>query len=453
LSLPNTFSQAMVRLNTCFAVLGGVHGARMKTAVSEDMTSFVMLESIAAANGMMDVNFGGELNPKCESEIWDPELSPQFTNRRVVGSGATACVWLGDDSTGTTVAIKVGKNSGGKGAEAALASWSAECRDMQMLRFDACDDGKDTLALHEMFVPTCTGVGATSNGGAYYVMHAAGLTGFKVAPEQTWDTAERKKLFASFVAGLHAMHKVGQTHNDLHGDNIVVDGNGNMALIDFGELKSPDKSWVLGYKRDGNAVWRWAEVLAGCPQGDLWATSFDQGYLMPAVASATKKCLQDKWEVDGSFLAAMDTIMNNGMDQKLPHAISEMFKTSFIQNNMPQIEKLYPAEFAAGCLDWDASKKEEMMLRKQYEDHYKCDTVPTFEWTKTSTKKGKTRVRQVQQCGGLKGACFTLEKSDGKTNVWQCEGASITRGSNCGDFPACLTSAHKAYAYTKSWTR
>lgn len=413
----------------------------------------VMVETIAAANGMMNINFGGELNPKCESEIWDPKMSGSFTNRRVVGSGATACVWLGEDNTGTTVAIKVGKNSGGKGADAALASWSAECRDMQLLRYDACADGKDTLALHEMFIPTCTGVGPTSNGGAFYVMHAAGLTGFKIAPEQTWDTAARKQLFAAFVASLHAMHKVGQTHNDLHGENIVVDDNMNMALIDFGELKPPEKSWIEGYKRDGNAVWRWAEVLADCPQGQLWATSFDQSYLMPAVASATKSCLQAKWGVDSSFLSKFDDVVENGMDKKLPHGISELFETSFIQDNMPKLERLYPAEFADGCLAWTDSKMKEMMLRKQFEDHFKCDTVPTFTWTKTSTKKGKTRTREVQQCGGLKGACFTLEKSDGKQNVWQCEGASISRGSNCGDFPACLTSEHEAYAYTKPWRR
>jgi hypothetical protein len=282
-------------------------------------------------------------------------------------------------------------------------------------------------------------------------MHAAGRTGFKIAPEQTWDTALRKQLFASLVASLHAMHTVGQTHNDLHGQNIVVDASNNMALIDFGELKPPEKSWVLGYKRDGNGIWRWAEVLAGCPQGELWATSFDQSYLMPAVASATKKCLESKWGVDAEFLGVLGEVMENGMDQKLPHGITKLFKTQFVQDNIPELERLFSAEFAEGCLSWDATKMKEMMLRKQFEDHYKCDTVPTFEWTKTSTKKGKTRVRQVQQCGGLKGGCFTLEKSNGKQNVWQCEGASITRGSNCGDFPACLTDLHEAYAYTKSW--
>jgi len=146
-------------------------------------------------------------------------------------------------------------------------------------------------------------------------------------------------------------------------------------------------------------------------------------------------------------------LMDNGMDKKLPHKILELYETKFIQDNAPPLKKLFPAEFAAGCLDWDAEKRKEMMLRKQFEDHYKCDTVPTFMWTKTSTKKGKTRTREVQQCGGLKGACFTLEKSDGRVNVWQCEGASITRGSNCGDFPACLTNVHEGYAYTKTWTR
>ena len=95
--------------------------------------------------------------------MWDPKSSGSFSNRRVVGSGATACVWL-----------KVGTNSGGKAAGAALASWSAECRDMQLLRFDACKGGADILALHEMFIPTCTGVGPISNRGAYYIMQSHG---------------------------------------------------------------------------------------------------------------------------------------------------------------------------------------------------------------------------------------------------------------------------------------
>jgi len=265
----------------------------------------------------------------------------------------------------------------------------------------------------------------------------------------------RKALFASFVASLHAMHSVGQTHNDLHGDNVVVDSSNNMALIDFGELKEPDKSWVLGYKRDGNAVWRWAEVLAGCPQGNLWATSFDQPYLNPHVAAATKSCLQSKWGADAEFLKAMNTVMENGMDQKLPHGITEVFNTNFIQSNMPALKRKYPAEFAKECLQWSASKMQDTMLQKQFEDHYKCDTVSTYMWTKISDKKdkaGNVRMREVEQCGGLLGGCFTLEKSDGKTNVWQCEGASITRGANCGDFPACLTKLHPAYQYTKTWT-
>lgn len=405
------------------------------------------------ANGFMNMSIGGGINKLCESEIWDPELTPLFKDRRVVGSGATACVWLGKDSTGTVVAIKVGKNSGGKGATAALAAWKSECRDMQLLRFDACKGGKDVLALHEQFLPTCTGVGPTSSGGAYYIMHAAGTTGFKEAPEKDWDTALRKQLFSSFIASLYAMHTVGQSHNDLHGQNIVVDDQDNMALIDFGELKDPSKSWVMGYKRDGNAVWRWAEVLAGCPQGSLWATSFDQGYLSPPVASATKECLKKNWGVDGGFLSQMDTIMNNGMDRKLPHGILELFNTKFVQSNLPPPKSNYPAAYAKDCLTWDGSKMEDTMLQKQFEDHFQCDTLESFHWTKTSTKRGKTRTRQIQQCGGLSGACATLAKSDGKTNLWQCDGMSIARGSQCGDFIPCLTDKHPAYKFTKPYPR
>jgi hypothetical protein len=422
---------------------------------AEDLQTMAMIHSIAAAGGFMNmtVSSGAEINKACESEIWSDELTPLFTDRRVVGSGATACVWLGKDKTGTLVAIKVGKNSGGKAASVALASWQAECRDMQLLRLDACGAGKEVLALHEQFLPTCTGVGPTKTGGAFYIMHAAGITGFKLAPEQTWDVRIRKQLFASFVASLFAMHTVGQTHNDLHGQNIVVDDKLNMALIDFGELKSPDKSWVDGYKRDGNAVWRWAEVLGQCPQANLWATSFDQSYLNPFTAESTVECLQDNWGVDADFVSKLRTIMNNGMD-RVPgkHGIVELFGTRFVKDNLPVTKTNFPAAFADGCLSWSASRVKEELLKKQYEDHVRCDTVPTYTWTKTSTKRGKTRTRQVQQCGGLSGACFTLAPSDGKNNVWMCDGFSITRGSNCGIMDgACLMPSHEAYKYTKPY--
>jgi serine/threonine protein kinase len=429
-------------------------GVRINLHDSDEMQSFAMMETISMANGFMNMTVGGRINKACETEIWDPALTPKFSDRRVVGSGATACVWLGKDETGTLVAIKVGKNSGGKAAGAALAAWKSECRSMQLLRFDACKAGKDILALHEQFIPTCTGVGATSTGGAYYIMHAAGTTGFKEAPEKDWSVAQRKQLFSSLVTSLYAMHIVDQTHNDLHGQNIVLDKNMNMALIDFGELKTPDKSWVMGYKRDGNAVWRWAEVLAGCPQASLWATSFDQGYLSPPVAAATKKCLQSNWGADSQFISQMDTIMNNGMDRKLPHGIMELYKTSFVQSNLPAPKANFVPAFADGCLNWDAAKMNDVMLQKQFEDHVQCDTIPSFFWTKTSTKRGKTRTRQIQQCGGLQGACAILAPSNGgKDNLWQCDGMSIARGSQCGDLIPCLTDKHPAYKFTKPYSR
>jgi serine/threonine protein kinase len=420
---------------------------------SSEVETLVLLESVAAAGGFLNMSMevDSQINKACESEIWSSELSPLFTERRVVGSGATACVWLGKDKTGTLVAIKVGKNSGGKDATAALASWTAECRDMQLLRLDACGAGSEVLGLHEQFIPTCTGVGPTKTGGAYYIMHAAGITGFKVAPEQDWDSSTRKKLFSSLVASLYAMHTVGQTHNDLHGQNIVVDDQMNMALIDFGELKPPEKSWVEGYKRDGNAVWRWAEVLAQCPQSTLWATSFDQSYLNPFTRDSTIECLQDKWGVDSDFVAKMMTIMNNGIDRvPAKHGIIELYGTRFIKDNLPTKRKNFPAEFADGCLSWGAAKLKEELLKKQFEDHVQCDTVPTFTWTKTSTKRGKTRTRKVPQCGGRRGACYTLQPSDGRSNVWMCDGFAITRGANCGIMDgACLMPSHEAYKYTK----
>lgn len=436
---------------------GLAHGARMKHDVTleHDAQAMVIMETIAHAGGFLNMTLGAdaEINKACESDIWAPELSSKFTDRKVVGSGATACVWLGKDSTGTTVAIKVGKNSGGKGAGAALASWRSECIDMQLLRLDACKAGGATLKLHEHFIPTCTGVGPTKSGGAYYIMHAAGVEAFKDLPESGKSVSDRKALFAGFVASLYSMHSVGQTHNDLHGQNIVIDDGGDVALIDFGELKPPSKAWVEGYKRDDNAVWRWAEVLAECPQGNLWSTSFDQGYLMPAVAAATKKCLQAKWSPDAKFMKIFDVIMEGGMDKARDQNLVDLYNTPFVQNNLPAIKKKFPAAFADGCLSWSDQKLQDEVYKIQFSAHVKCDQIPSYTYVKTSTKRGKTRTRNINQCGGLQGACYKL--APGRENLWMCDGMAITRGSACTAPEidgACLTNKHPAYKFAQEFS-
>lgn len=301
----------------------------------------------------------------------------------------------------------------------------------------------------QQYVPTCTEVGPTSTG-AYYVMHAAGTTGIKDAPEMNFAVSTQKSIFAQFVASIWALHAVDTTHNDLHGQNIVLDGTGesmHLALIDFGELKSVARSWKVDYKRDSNAVWRWAAVLAGCEDGAQWPnwkTSKDDLW---GRAAKFKSCISTKWEPDDHFMNAMDQLIKSAINEGDDHYIKEIYYTAFVESNMPPSKVVYPAKFAEGCRDWEVDEMEEEIFKVRFSEHYKCDTIPSYSWTKTSTKRGKTRSREEKQCQGLRGACFGLTEGE----LWQCDGG-IAEGTHCGHTTgACLMPRHPAYHVAKTW--
>lgn len=401
----------------------------------------------------VDLNTTGS---DCDS-LWNPQLDKLFKNKVVWGSGATACVYGGVDSTGTLVAIKVGKPTEN------IAGWRAECAEQQLLRLDACAKGKETLALHEEFAPICTEVDQTPDKKSnYYVMHAGGTIPFRDLPKHDLSVAQKKSIFAQLVASIYALHTTQMAHNDLHGQNIVLDKQYKLALIDFGSLKTLDKAWTTGYKRDANAIWRWGSVVFGCGEKANWVPDLPHKKVpkseRTARAAAFRSCLQDLG-ADGGTINAVKTLTDACVAEDKNQHVEKLYRSSFVQDNLQRSSKThFPYGKADGCLSWSGEKFQEEKFKTQFGSHFKCETTPN--WIKTRVKKkanGKTKTRKSKQCNvpDIKSACFTTDDNSaacgGGLNMrLPCENLPVgTTGKHYAG--ACLKSNHPAYAVAQDY--
>lgn len=437
--------------------------------------SFIMHETVALANGLMGANATGANRMAAKDCPWSKQFETEYSNHRVVGSGATACVYLAEDSTGATVALKVGK--GGEGES--LSLWKNECREMQLLRVRACASNKKprfadgtVYKLNQQYVPTCLEVGSYPEDNInFYIMHAAGTKIIKSIENSEYTNAQRKSLFAQFVASVYAMHALDTSHNDLHGGNIVIDDSGaepQLALIDFGEIVAPldptmpgqgaRQTWLVDYKRDGNAIWAYSSLLAKCP-------SFPNFPVMPASHTelhALKEkflaCMESEWGASVSDIAAMRKVCEKDIEQSPDQGIENLFKTKLVQDNLPKFNDGYKWKQTAECDSWDAKQIQSFEREVTYKAMFRCDTLPTYMKSRIA-KSGK--VKTSKQCLFAQSACYSTIKDV----TWGCD-AALIKGSPCDSvaLPAnaghpdtnfeggCITPLNtEAYNYAAPW--
>lgn len=96
-------------LSLTYAARVTENGVLSSKATSEGMTMF---QHVSAANAYLSVDY-------METEVqdptgchWNPTLGARYHDEFVVGTGATACVYLATNAEGATVAIKVAKQAG-----------------------------------------------------------------------------------------------------------------------------------------------------------------------------------------------------------------------------------------------------------------------------------------------------------------------------------------------------
>jgi serine/threonine protein kinase len=246
-------------------------------------------------------------------------------------------------------------------------SLQTECGWMRAIRMDACSDTK-VLKLLETYVPTCDAVGTTSRGLWYLAQPMAGpnVLSDKVRDGQhSFSVNEEKKIAAELVAGLYAFHKLGYWHNDLNGENIVLDGT-KISLIDLGLVSTfqcRTQRCRGAYSRDGNAVWRWFAELAKCPSNARWSHC-SGAWNKPADFGCQKvaqdralACINNRWKPDEKFMKALGRVFDANAKESLPEQhVIELFDTSFVKKNLPRTDNKYKIPETNWCQTWSQEK-------------------------------------------------------------------------------------------------
>jgi len=342
-----------------WALLLGVNpsqAVRVTSHSSNSAEAFAVFEDHAAASGFMSMNASIEKHESSNLCHWTPELQSRFHNERNVGAGATACVYIAERRLdGLRVAIKVAKHSG------KLHEWQVACEEMQQIRLASCYAGQEFLHLAEQYMPTCIEVGKSDP--AYYVMHAAGTVGIGRS-ERSGDKGldlspdQKKSVYAQFVAGIYALHSVGFAHNDLHGKNVVLDGE-ELAVIDYSDATPLESAWLgAGLKRDGNSIWRFGGALAGCKH-QVMDYLHAYGDAKKAEKEATLlECVKHGFGADSQFMTAFQDVMLACREENVDQKVIQLFQTTWIHQHLPRSAVIYPWEGSNGCLNWDWSKVE-----------------------------------------------------------------------------------------------
>lgn len=388
----------------------------------------------------------GQVSPAAGvcGKLWPAALAQKgYSEHLYVGQGATACVYLASKD-GVPVALKVSKEKG----QANELAFQRVCSDMHLLRLKACkQDVEELLNLHETFLPNCLEAGE-AGGFAYYAMHAAPTDVIEEVGNGiiNFDVATAKAVFAQLVAATYALHAVGLAHNDLHGLNIVFDQKGKpppLALIDLDEVEELKLAMKDTYKRDGNAVTRWAAVLASCPLEAQWP---DNSELMKVAMPKFLDCLKGKWEVEEDFTQAIEDVAEANIAMAEEQHVTGLFKTKFVQENLPQLTPHFRWAGSQSCEMWDAAKFSEVEAQALFNGHWKCDSVPTFaddpdkacHLTETKAACFSTKPGVFWSCGS------------GLDRRVPCATVGLPEGGGTYDGP-CLMKGHRGYPFAMTW--
>jgi len=176
----------------------------------------------------------------------DPDLANRKIGAwrliRVIGRGGMSVVYLAEREDGKfdqQVAVKV-------------MHWTGGVRAIERFRLE-----QQTLA--RLDHPSITRIfdsGVTEDGLPYFVMEwVEGVPITRAAADRGMDVRERVRLFVRLCVAVHSAHQRLVVHRDLKPDNVLMTGDGNVKVLDFGIAKwLTDEEQAAALTRHGEGL-------------------------------------------------------------------------------------------------------------------------------------------------------------------------------------------------------
>jgi serine/threonine protein kinase len=372
----------MVAWKVAFAALSfTVEAARVnKHAVDLDSKEELFADSEAAdelfANlthqigfslGRLDFEHDAALEADAPVRTWPKELDSEYRMERLLACGFHGCAFLAREiKDNDEVVIKV---AGGKGEQGA---GEVECGRAKYIQYSACGKGEATAKAAQSYLPGCDKYGTLKNGHGYLVLPMAGgtdLNNFKKhIKKNPLSIDDQKSIFAQLVAGVYGMHKAGISHNDMHGKNVVINEDKKIAILDYGlgtAYPCSKNRNQNGYARDGNMFYKYAAMVSDCGKKNQWPGVWI-GFVTDNRSYRRKqeRCmavLKEKWGLDKEAEDALMRVWTGNIDRDVDQHFERLFKTRFVQQNLPRSSDRFQLDGTDRCWTWDKAKlKHEM---------------------------------------------------------------------------------------------
>eukprot|EP00731_Ephydatia_muelleri_P017624 Em0010g722a len=198
-----------------------------------------------------------EMSVRCEKY---PELEALYELHETLGAGGFAKVKEGVHRlTGEKVAIKI--------------------MDKVMLGHDLPRVYREIRALkklHHQHICQMFQVIETEKTICIVLEHCPGGEVFDyIVSKERLNESEARSFFRQILASVHYAHQMGFIHRDLKPENMLLDGNSNIKLIDFGLVAEPESLMDLLQTCCGSPSYAAPELIKGGPyigtKADVWS--------------------------------------------------------------------------------------------------------------------------------------------------------------------------------------
>jgi hypothetical protein len=287
-------------------------------------------------------------------------------------------------------------------------------------------------------------------------MQAGGTQPIGSIREVGLNVEQQKSVFAQFIEAIWSMHGIGFSHNDLHQNNIVLSGTPptELCLIDFGTMHSLRRASRRGYKRDGNAIWRWTTEMAGCDPSVGWRPHMSRDEARTA-RGGFLACLAENWGLtDPASVRALRVVLTADITEGDNQHVEGLYRSAFVQEHLVPSRADFPWDGASGCLAWSEQRWQEaeldvLRMRANFDGLtvYKCETVPSWDPVSLRTcRLSMDKPSCFSLTSGVNWACFPDE-----TIRTDCTRSRDPSGSNYAG--TCVKAEHINYNRALDWPR
>merc|ERR1739848_960012 len=92
-----------------------------------------------------------------------------------------------------------------------------------------------------------------------------------------------------------------------------------------------------------------------------------------------------QWRVQ--LHGALKKMVDGAVKASDDHGIAALYKSKFVQDNVPTVKRYYPWSGEGDCLTWDDEKWAQFEFDEKLPGYVKCETLPTYVNIKKKTKK------------------------------------------------------------------